>query len=314
MNNYKRTRNRAGLANAVVAVGIAAGGLLSGSAIAGHPDGNWGPASPLYRNDGVQVPGGCPIESPTGRFIYTARRPDMTDLDIAVNERLAPGASFAPGNVLPEPLNDPGGADDFCPTPLRDGEFFFVSAREGGCGGADIYRAVLNPATGWSEPENLGCAPDGPNTPGTEFSPAVIDTIFGRFLFFSTEFYTENQDIYGTPIRSDGSFGRTVRLPWPINTEYDDRQPNVSQDGREIVFASNRPTSSGDTTGFDIFYARKQFPLGTWRRVVNLSETVPFDTVDAGETRPSFSWDGERIVYGSGGVWLSERNRRSARK
>jgi hypothetical protein len=56
-----------------------------------------------------------------------------------------------------------------------------------------------------------------------------------------------------------------------------------------------------------IFYAKKRFILGRWRRATNLSETVPFDTVGAGETRPSFSWDGERMVYGSGGVWISER-------
>ena len=49
-----------------------------------------------------------------------------------------------------------------------------------------------------------------------------------------------------------------------------------------------------------------------WLRVTNPSESVPFSTEPADESRPSFSWDGERIVYGSGGVWLSERrgNRR----
>ena len=111
-------------------------------------------------------------------------------------------------------------------------------------------------------------------------------------------------------MRSDGTFEPGVRLPWPINTEYDDRQPNVSQDGRKIVFASNRRTANTDNPNFDIFYAKKGFIFGRWRHVKNLSESVPFDTLDASETRPSLSWDGKRLVYGSGGVWLSERQGR----
>ena len=108
-------------------------------------------------------------------------------------------------------------------------------------------------------------------------------------------------------MRDDGTFAPGTRLPYPINTEYDDRQPNVSQDGREIVFASNRPSSSDDTSGFDVFSARRVFMFQPWQKVVNLSETVPFETVESGETRPSLSFDGKRLYYGSGGVWLSER-------
>jgi len=284
---------------------------MAGQDLAGHyRHSGWGAASPLLRVDGAQVPGGCPIESPAGRYIFTARRPGGADLDIAVNERAALDQPFEIGAVLPGPVNDPGMADDFCPTPLPDGGLFFVSRRNGACGGsgADMYSAVQNPATGWSEPVNLGCYPDGPNTPGTEFSPAVIKTVWGTFLFFSTDYHTGNQDIYRARMRDDGSFGPGVRLPYPINTEFDDRQPNVSQNGREIVFASDRRTAETTAPNFDIFYAKKRWLFGRWRRAQNLSESVPFDTLDASETRPSLSWDGERLVYGSGGVWLSERD------
>ncbi len=277
---------------------------LSGAALADFRSVPWGPAAPLELIGGAQVPGGCPIESPAGRFIFTARGGGA---DIWVNERAAVDEPFAPGAILPAPANDPVAAD-FCPTPLPDNELYFVSRRGTGCSGAgndaDMYKAVQNPATGWSEPVTLGCDPHGPNTPGTEFSPAVIKNVWGTFLFFSTDFYTGNQDIYVSRMQN-GKFGPGVRLPYPINTEHDDRQPNVSQDGREIVFASDR--DGGD---FDIFYARRFWMYGRFRKATNLSETVPFPTADAGETRPSFSWDGERLVYGSGGVWISERNYR----
>ena len=273
-----------------------------------HGSGGWGAAAPLLRTDDAQVQGGCPIESPTGRFIFTARNPSGSNIDIYVNGRAALDGPFDSGNALPMPANDPGLANDFCPTPRPDGELYFVSTRAGGCGSADIHHAINNPATGWDVPVNLGCEPDGPNTPGTEFSPSILETHHGTFLFFSTDYHTGNQDIYVSRLREDGTFGPGERLGYPINTEYDDQQPNVSQDGREIVFASNRPSSADDTSGFDIYYAKRRLKFMPWRRVVNLSETVPFDTVDAGETRPSLSWDGERLVYGSGGVWLSERN------
>ncbi len=295
----------------IAAVAVAAGAvlaLLSGPAMADFRNAAWGESSPLELAGGGQVPGGCPIESPAGLFLFTAQRPSG-DLDNLVNQRASKHEPFQPANPLPAPVNDEN-ADDFCPTPLPDGEFFFVSRRtEGSCGGADMFRTVLNPATGWEEPVNLGCTPNGPNTPTTEFSPAVITNVWGTFLFFSTDFYTGNQDIYVSKMRPDGSFGKGERLPYPINTDYDDRQPNVSQDGRELVFASNRR----DPTNFDIFYAKRFWQYGRWRKVTNLSETVPFDTLDASETRPSLSWDGERLVYGSGGVWLSERDYRKRR-
>ncbi len=283
--------------------------LVTGFGWNAHADprrSGWGAASELLRTDGSQVPGGCPIESPAGRYIFTARNPG-TGLDIYANERADIGEPFEPGGPLPTPANDRGLANDFCPTPLPDGVLYFVSTRAGTCGEGDLYRTNQNPAAGWNEPENLGCDPKGPNTPGVEYSPSVIETGWGTYLFYSTDYYTGNQDIYRSRMRRDGSFGPGVRLPWPINTEHDDRQPNVSQDGREIVFASNRRTANEDNPNFDIFHAKKRWLFGRWRQVENLSATVPFATLDSSETRPSLSWDGERLVYGSGGVWISER-------
>lgn len=288
--------------------------LACGVALAGPGGADWGPASPLLGTGDVQVPGGCPIESPGGRFIFTARRPGGpgTQLDIFVNERAAIDAPFASGNALPDPVNDPV-ASDFCPTPLPDGELLFVSTRGETCGGtgfSDMAAAVQNPATGWNDPVYLACDPAGPNTPGTEFSPALIKNKHGTFLFFSTDWYSGNQDIYYSRMRDDGTFGPGVALPWPINTQYDDRQPNVSQDGTRLVYASNRRTAESGAPNFDIMYVKRGSFKANWGKVVNLSESVPFDTLDASETRPSMSWDGKRLVYGSGGVWISDSTRK----
>ena len=262
----------------------------------------WAPATKLLKADTTPVVGGCPIESPAGQFIFTARGGGA---DIWVNERTSVNGPFGPPAKLPAPVNV--AEKDFCPTPVPDNGLYFVSERDGYCGdktNTDIYVAVQNPATGWSEPVQLGCHPNGPNTPGAELSPSLVYTAWGTFLFYSTDGRDGNQDIYRSYQRPDGSFSKGVRLPHPINTPNDDRQPNVSQDGREMVFASDR--DGGD---FDIFYAKRFWLFGRWRRVTNLSETVPFDTAAAGETRPSLSWDGERLYYGSAGtIYISERD------
>lgn len=264
-----------------------------------------------------QVPGGCPIESPGGRFLYTVKGTGggsgINVREIWVNARDCLESAFDQEDVLTS-VNESDFAD-FCPTPLPDGELLFVSNRSGGCGDSvDIYETRNNPATGWSTPTSLGCHPHGPNTPGTELAPSVVKTWFGSFLFYSSDYDPHSgtigdQDIYVSFQLSDGSFGRGYRLGYPINTHhYDDQQPNLSPDGREIVFSSNRPGSSSDDTGFDIFYSKNRGLLRLWRHVTNLSETVPFeDTPATDETRPSLSWDGERLYYGSGGVWISER-------
>ena len=104
----------------------------------------------------------------------------------------------------------------------------------------------------------------------------------------------------------DSSFGPgmlVIELSTPGSPDVADRQPNVGRNGLEIVFASNRdPDGIGD-----IWYASRNSVFEAWSMPVNLSDTVPFGTAAADESRPSFSWDGTRLYYGSGGVNLSTR-------
>ncbi|MEM7284377.1 MAG: hypothetical protein AAF438_22485, partial [Pseudomonadota bacterium] len=176
-----------------------------------HRTTGWAKATKVYRTDHTQVPGGCPIESPTGKFLFTARNPG-SGLDIFVNQQAPNSKLFEFGDPLPAPVNDAGLANDFCPTPRPDGQLYFVSNRSGGCGSADMHVAINNPATGWDEPVNLGCEPHGPNTPGLELSPSILETRWGTFLLYSTDYHTGNQDIYVSRMRKDGTFRPGKRL------------------------------------------------------------------------------------------------------
>ena len=253
--------------------------------------------------------GGCPIESRNGNELYVAGGFEGS-LDIFYYQRTGKSDSFGNRAKVDDPVSKPPTADgdvlDFCPTPLPGKTLMFVSNRAGGCGGTDIYVSRYNPGKDqWSEPRNLGCAPNGPNTDGWELSPSLVETAAGTLLYFSSgPGISLGQDIYESQMLVDGSFGPGMAVI-ELNTPGDvnDRQPNVGRNGLEIVFASNR---DADGVG-DIWTATRNSVYEAWSEPVNLSDTVPFSTAAAGESRPSLSWDGKRLYYGSGGVYVSTR-------
>ena len=289
--------------------------LLPTLAVAKDAYTSWSPsvAAPDIANS---VNGGCPIEAGDGLAIYTAREAGS---EIYANERANIGDAFGPAVKLPAPINTPT-AREFCPSPTGTEYFLFVSTRDGGCGSdgdgtSDIYIVRRGAADGWGDPVNVGCVADGtgPNTPGSEFSPSLIDTEFGMFLFFSSD-ADGDQDIYVSRY-SDGSFGPGQPLD-ELNTEYDDRMPNVSQDGKEIVFSSNRPTwgrpEQAAAGGQDVYTAKRGSVHARFSRPENLSVTSGFSTQAASETRASMSFDRLRLYYGSGGeIYVSERERKN---
>ena len=279
-----------------VGMGVAASLLLSAGASAAPGFSEWGEPQET-------VGGGCPIESRNGNILYTASGSAGT-LDIWTYRRDGRQGEFGERSRLEAPvsLDD---ADDFCPTPLRGNWLLFVSdrAEEGACGGADIYLARYRPYPPKSRGEaiRLACAPDGPNTAGTELSPSLFNTQRGTFLYYSTN-AGGDQDIYVSKMAPDGSFsaGKPVA---ELNTGMDDRQPNVSRDGLTIVFASDR-----DTGGFDIFMATRETLNDAWSEPRNLSVELNFASQPLGETRPSLSWDLKRLYYGAAGtIYVSER-------
>lgn len=254
------------------------------------------------------VGGGCPIESKNKKFLYTASRSAGT-LDIWVyRRRVDKGSSRFESRMRAEAPVSLDDADDFCPTPLPNRWLMFVSDRdvEGACGGTDIYITRYRPnpppkPKRAGEATNLGCGPDGPNTTGTELSPALVKTSEGTFLYFSSD-VGGNQDLYRSVLQPDGRYsaGQPVAS---LNTAGDDRQPNLSRDGLTIVFASDR-----DSGGFDIFMATRESVLSPWSEPRNLSWDLDFPTKTMGETRPSISWDDKRLYFGAGGtVYLSTR-------
>jgi len=249
------------------------------------------------------VAGGCPIESRSGNQLFTAGGFDGT-LDIWVYSRTGRVNDFGP-RVKVGPPASLENANDFCPTPLPGGWLLFVSNRPGGCGtgDADLYLTRYSLDDSVPTPEqatNLGCFPDGPNTSATELSPSLVVTPEGTYLYYSSN-AAGTQDIYRSRMAMDGSFG-PGELVDGVNTAFHDQQPNVSSDGLEMVFSSNRDGTQ------DVFSASRDSLDEPWTNVRNLTVELGLPTVDGNETRASMSWDRKRLYYGSAGtIFVSSR-------
>jgi len=326
------------LAAAVVAtLACATPAAFAGNGSHGHAShgyGPWGAAQMLP--PAVDTPAaaeGCPIESPDGRELYIA------------SNRSAPGAQgkldiyrsrrgrgrFADWGT-PQNLGTPVNSTefDYCPTPLAGRWLMFVSSRAraddcvpgdapppappGGPAPGDIYLSWEFRPGQWIAPLHLGCAPHGPNTAGAEFSPSLVQTSAGTFLYFSSNGYgnSQGQDIYESRVLWNGTVlpGRRVA---ELSTASDDRMPNVRRDGLEIVFSSNR----AGATAFDqdIYVATRRSVRAKWGKPVRIAN--PDVNTPGSETRASLSGDGTRLYFGRkltdldpGDVYVSTRRRR----
>lgn len=272
----------------------------------------WGPAAPEADTNN-SVAGGCPIESRDGLSLYMAsdRAGGLGGLDIWVADRFDTDEAFGEAYNLGSPVNSEG--NDFCPTPLNGFYLMFVSTRSGddACGGGDIHIIRRNPAKGWGDPVRLGCAEDGegPNTSGAEFSPSLVEIDGQVHLYYSSDGGGGDQDIYVSRLLPDGSFSVGERVD-ELSTPDDDRMPNISKDGREIVFSSNRATwGDGQPAhgGQDVYSSTRPDTDAPWSEPVNLGPDV---NTASSETRASMSWDRERLHFGRDGeIYVSTREK-----
>jgi hypothetical protein len=237
---------------------------------------------------------GCPIQSPDGLSLYVAsNRPGgLGGLDIWVARRASTDEPWGAPENLGEPVNS--ASDDFCPTPVRGGGLFFVSreALPGSCGLGDIYFARDNPVKGWSEPRNLGCAPDGPNTALDEQGPSYVESDDEAFLFFSSSSAAVPGDIYVSSRLDGWNFGGSSPAAGLNDAAANDIQPNVRKDGLEVVFSSNR---AGGYGAQDIWSATRKSVDSPWSTPVNVGGGV---NTTAAESRPSLSKNARQLLFG----------------
>jgi WD40-like Beta Propeller Repeat len=263
---------------------------------------------------------GCPIEAPDGLHFYLASTRGAPGAqggnDIYVAERADKSSLWGIPQNIGAPVNT--SANDYCPTPLRGGWLLFVSESAGSAncgvaaGSGDIYITRRNRKSGWTTPTNLGCVANGtgPNSPTAEFSPSLIETDAGTFLYFSSG-AAGTQDIYYSKLGLDGRFGAPVKVEELSTPTFDDRMPNVSKDGLEIVFSSNRAVGPSGLRSQDVYTSHRKSIHDPWSAPERLGDNVntyALVGVAANETRASMSADRKRMYFGRDGeIYVSTR-------
>jgi len=203
-----------------------------------------------------------PTFSPNGASaVFTRAHPsgDHTDLYTAQWD----GRVWSGSNAL---VSVNGPANERGAVVSRDGEhLYFVSDREGGQGGYDIWVARWN-GTRWGSVTNPGAAI---NSAGDETGPALAAD--GTRLFFASDrAQSTGFDIYSAELTPAPPGTNAIEeakpyrmAPYPtfrpaapvdaVNSEADDRDPAVTRHGDFIYFASHR---EGGLGGFDLYAAR----------------------------------------------------------
>jgi len=145
------------------------------------------------------------------------------------------------------------------PTVSSDGKtLYFVSDRDGGFGGYDLYKTVRDDNGKWGKAVNLGSTI---NTPGNERSP-FIHTDSQTLYFASSDRTTSDgkyypghigfggYDIFYARMNDKGQWEKPKNIGYPINSEADEGSLFVSTDGKTAYVASNKYNGAG---GWDLY-------------------------------------------------------------
>jgi len=152
-------------------------------------------------------------------------------------------ADYAQGkwsNIVP--LNFNLENETYCHPAIFDGgnKIIFASPMPGGKGKMDLYLSEKKDENSWSTPKNLG---EQINHSGNQWFPFVSSD---RHLFYASDVGDgQGLDIYYANVDEEGNILSTQRLPFPINTSYDDFGLVFSEDGTSGYFSSNRSEGKG---------------------------------------------------------------------
>ncbi len=214
------------------------------------------------------------------RLFFTRTRKNWQNVDISeIYVSRFDGGKWQMPEKLPFPINN----ENFTSTQpalgknLKTGNdiLYFVSNRDGGKGGLDIWYAEFNSKTNtFREPRDLD---KGVNTAGDECTPFY--DISSRTLYFSSNGKKTGLggfDIYSAT-GSATKWTDATPLTRPINSSYDDYYFSILKNHKEGFFSSNRPGSMSMGNGSccdDIFVFKfndcvRITALGTVRNSVN---------------------------------------------
>lgn len=150
-------------------------------------------------------------------------------------------------------INTPGYEGMPCLSP-DNRELYFVSDRDGGYGGLDIWVSKFENGL-WQAPRNLG--PDI-NTAGNETAPFMH--IDNKSFYFSSSGQEGmgGADLFMSKKINDSTWSKPINMGYPINTPADETGLCINTEGTKIFFASDRDSVAGN---FDLYEMKLPAPL-----------------------------------------------------
>lgn len=126
---------------------------------------------------------------------------------------------------------------------------FFVSERDEGLGGTDIY-VMKKKGGSWSKPENLGPNINGPMD---ESSPFIA--IDDKTLYFATNDSRSmgGFDLMKSELQPDGAWSEAVNVGYPWNDTDDDLFFTTTLDGKKGYFTSQRKGGHGEKDIYELY-------------------------------------------------------------
>ena len=150
---------------------------------------------------------------------------------------------------------------------------------------SDLYRCERT-TEGWSNPVKLDSVV---NSRASEWHASISRS--GLFYFTSEREEGTSAlhgDIYSARIVND-SFTEVTKLPFPVNTSYNDSDPLIAPDESFLIFHSDRPGGYGQHDLY-ISFRRK----GEWSAPVNMGPSI---NTPGWEMAPTLTPDGKFLLY-----------------
>ncbi len=198
--------------------------------------------------------------SADGHYLFLSRNDNRSEngwaeggYDLFMSYRIAADSDWSIPRPFGGTINTPAYEGMPCLSP-DNRELYFVSDREGGYGGLDIWVSRFENSR-WQLPVNAG---PNINTPGDETAPFIA--LDNKTFLFTSNGHTGmgGTDLYISHRIGDSSFSAAVNMGYPINTPFDEQSEWISADGKKMFFASDRQGPAGN---FDIYQSELDYTM-----------------------------------------------------
>jgi Tol biopolymer transport system component len=197
-----------------------------------YQNGAWTPQAPVPFVSGKE--NFEPLFSRDGNRLYFGVRNSPNDTDFWTVHRASRNEEWTDPQPLGAPFNSP--KEEWNLAQADDGTFYFVSGRDGGHGGLDIYRTVQKPGKPLRA-ENLGLPV---NSEFDDGDPGISPD--GKTLVFYSVpnrpgVTSHSSDLFICFDNGHGGWTEPVSMGEGFNTSGDEFAATFSQDGRILFFA-----------------------------------------------------------------------------